>query len=50
MMPLIKDAAIAMGVCAALFVLFAVLRPMRSCSGHCGGCAADCELKDREIQ
>lgn len=47
---MIRDMVIAMAACAILFVLFAALRPVRSCSGHCGGCGTDCELRDREIQ
>lgn len=30
---------------AALFVLFVVLRPTRSCSGHCDGCTGSCPTK-----
>ena len=29
---------------AALFVLFVVLRPTRSCSGDCEGCAGVCSI------
>ena len=35
----------AAGSTAALFILFVVLRPTRSCSGHCDGCDGGCSTK-----
>jgi len=45
---MIREAVIAMVVCALIFVIAGVLRPMRHCSGHCGACNESCELKDQE--
>jgi hypothetical protein len=34
-------------ICAALFALFAVVRP-RGCTGHCTGCTSACERHEGE--
>ena len=47
---MIRDAVVGMAVCALLFVIAGVLRPMRQCSGRCGDCHETCELKDQEIR
>ncbi len=30
---------------ALLFALFGLLRPTRSCDGHCGSCTGECPLE-----
>ncbi|HEU4995572.1 MAG TPA: hypothetical protein VFT29_12170 [Gemmatimonadaceae bacterium] len=36
---------VAMALCAALFVIFTLLRPRQKCSGNCAACHGSCELE-----
>jgi hypothetical protein len=43
------SAIIGIGACAALFVLFGILRPAeKGCSSNCGACSHACALSDAE--